>query len=89
MKRFCFAAVTLLIFSNSFAQNKQAQTIKVYTDSILNHLPNNPIGINMDYFMDDDHYLKPQISTANALKKMGVKYLRYPGGNKSDFYFQH
>ena len=45
------------------------------------------IGINLDYFTDDDNYLKPAIRTADALKAMGVKYLRYPGGNKSDFYF--
>jgi alpha-L-arabinofuranosidase len=36
--------------------------------------------------MDDDNYLKPQRKTADALKAMGVKYLRYPGGNKSDMY---
>lgn len=87
MKALSLATFALLVFTNSFAQKKQEHTIKIYTDSILNHLPNNPIGINMDYFMDDDNYLKPQVSTADALKKMGVKYLRYPGGNKSDFYF--
>jgi len=37
--------------------------------------------------MDDDAYLKPKRSTVEALKALGVKYLRYPGGNKSDFYF--
>ncbi len=36
--------------------------------------------------MDDDNYLKPKHRTADALKKMEVKYLRYPGGNKSDLY---
>jgi alpha-L-arabinofuranosidase len=56
-------------------------------DSILNDVSDHPVGINMDYFMDNDKYLKPYRSTANALKAMGVKFLRYPGGNKSDFYF--
>ena len=87
MKIFCFITISLLLFSNSFAQIKQNPIVTIYTDSILNNFSNKAIGINMDYFMDGDNYLKPKISTAAALKKMGVKYLRYPGGNKSDFYF--
>lgn len=87
MKTGCLITVALLIFSNSFTQVKQDQIVAIYTDSILNNFSSKPIGINMDYFMDGDNYLKPKISTAGALKKMGVKYLRYPGGNKSDFYF--
>ncbi len=87
MKIFCFTIIWLLLFGNSFAQIKQDEIVVIYTDSILNNFSSKPIGINMDYFMDDDNYLKPRISTAEALKKMGVKYLRYPGGNKSDFYF--
>ncbi len=61
--------------------------IQVFPDSVLTDVSHHPIGINLDYFMDDDNYLKPATRTADALKAMGVKYLRYPGGNKSDFYF--
>lgn len=61
--------------------------INVYPDSVLADVSHHPVGINLDYFMDDDKYLKPERSTADALRAMGVKYLRYPGGNKSDFYF--
>lgn len=64
-----------------------ATTIAVFPDSVLSDVSHHPVGINLDYFMDDDHYLKPKRSTADALEAMGVKYLRYPGGNKSDFYF--
>jgi alpha-N-arabinofuranosidase len=60
--------------------------VTVYPDSILNDITDFPLGINVDYFMDDDNYLKPQTRTADALKFMGAKYLRYPGGNKSDCY---
>lgn len=87
MKTFCFVTIAVFIFNDSFTQIKQQPVIEIYTDSILNNFSSKPIGINMDYFMDGDNYLKPKISTAAALKKMGVKYLRYPGGNKSDFYF--
>ena len=61
--------------------------IHVYPDSVVTDVSNHPVGINLDYFTDDDNYLQPERSTAEALKAMGVKYLRYPGGNKSDFYF--
>jgi len=61
-------------------------TITVYPDSVLNDVSHHPVGINVDYFMDDDLYLKPSRRTADALKAMGVRYLRYPGGNKSDLY---
>jgi len=61
--------------------------VQVYPDSVLSDISNHPVGINMDYFVDDDKYLKPERPTVEALKAMGVRYLRYPGGNKSDFYF--
>ena len=61
--------------------------IHVYPDSIISDVSHHPVGINLDYFMDDDAYLQPERGTADALKAMGVRYLRYPGGNKSDFYF--
>jgi len=75
--------IILFITVTSISQKVK---ISVYPDSIVNDISRFPIGINVDYFMDDDHYLQPKRSTADALKAMGVKYLRYPGGNKSDCY---
>jgi len=65
----------------------QGVSISIFPDSIRSDVAHKPLGINLDYFMDDDNFLKPARRTADALKEMGVKYLRYPGGNKSDFYF--
>ena len=62
-------------------------TISIDPADVLADVSHHPLGINIDYFMDDDAYLKHARSTADALKAMGAKYLRYPGGNKSDFYF--
>jgi hypothetical protein len=59
-------------------------TIKIYTDSVVTNVSHHPIGINIDYFMDGDRYPNGQQLTTKALKEMGVKYLRYPGGDKSD-----
>ena len=79
--------LVLILFSESCEKPSSGISIQVFPDSVLSDVSNHPIGINLDYFTDDDHYLKPARRTADALKDMGVKYLRYPGGNKSDFYF--
>lgn len=80
-------SILILYFFPSCSEQKSVITsIKVFPDSVLNNISNHPVGINVDYFMDDDNYLKPKRRTADALKAMGVKYLRYPGGNKSDQY---
>ncbi len=61
-----------------------AVIITIYSDSIVSNVSHHPIGINIDYFMDGDRYPNGQQLTTKALKEMGVKYLRYPGGDKSD-----
>jgi hypothetical protein len=82
--------IVILVFAGILVTGcKPTQTgvlINVYPDSVLADVSHHPIGINVDYFMDDDNYLKPARRTADALKAMGAKYLRYPGGNKSDLY---
>jgi hypothetical protein len=80
-----FLSLVTLIYG--FQEKNTPVTILIRPDSVLNDVSNHPVGINVDYFMDNDRYLKPRRRTADALKAMGVKYLRYPGGNKSDFYF--
>jgi alpha-L-arabinofuranosidase len=86
--KYQFLVTLLLVLRiNQGCQEKESGvTIKIFPDSTVNTVAHHPIGINLDYFMDDDNYLKPAIHTANALKSMGVRYLRYPGGNKSDLY---
>jgi hypothetical protein len=89
----CLSVVILLITLTTYPilsltiQDSSIIKISICPDSVLNDVSEYPIGINLDYFIDDDKYLKPKRSTAEALKEMKVKFLRYPGGNKSDFYF--
>lgn len=83
--------IVFLISASGFqfdALGQELNTVKIsiYPDSILSDVSQHPLGINLDYFMDDDKYLHPRHRLVDALKAMGVKYLRYPGGNKSDFY---
>ncbi len=84
--------VLVSLFAIGFLKAQSAKDpakaiVTIYPDSTLSDVSHHPIGINLDYFTDDDNYLKPKRRTADALKAMGVKFLRYPGGNKSDFYF--
>lgn len=79
--------LVLIALSISCRHHDNEIMVQVYPDSVLANVSHHPVGINLDYFTDDDNYLKPARRTADALKAMGVKYLRYPGGNKSDFYF--
>ncbi len=62
----------------------QDEILNVYVDSVVSDVSRHPIGINLDYFMDGGRYPHPKHSVEDALKGMGVKYLRYPGGDKSD-----
>jgi alpha-N-arabinofuranosidase len=79
--------IIFLLVSIGCRRSETGIPIAVYPDSLISDVSHHPIGINLDYFTDDDNYLKPARRTADALKAMGVRYLRYPGGNKSDFYF--
>ncbi|MEX0987053.1 MAG: hypothetical protein WD052_06200, partial [Bacteroidales bacterium] len=91
MKKFTTIAflfsVLIFFLANSCRQHEQGTVIEIYPDSVISDFSAHPVGINLDYFTDDDNYLQPERSTTDAIKAMGVKYLRYPGGNKSDFYF--
>jgi hypothetical protein len=78
--------IMVLSVASGCMKKDSAVAIKVFPDSILNNVSHHPLGINVDYFMDDDNYLKPNIPTSDALKAMGMRYLRYPGGHKSDLY---
>jgi hypothetical protein len=46
------------------------------------------LGINVNYLMDNDRDWRPgvAVSTEQALAAMGVRWLRFPGGEKSDSY---
>ncbi|NDV81762.1 hypothetical protein [Bacteroides sp. 51] len=61
-------------------------TLHVYPDSVVNDISNHPIGINLSYFMDGGRFPNPERTVTEALREMGVRYLRYPGGEKSDLY---
>lgn len=64
----------------------QINLVKIHPDSVINDVSNHPIGINLDFFMDGGRFPNPKRTVTEAMRDMGVKYLRYPGGEKSDLY---
>ncbi|RPH99244.1 MAG: hypothetical protein EHM72_11620 [Calditrichaeota bacterium] len=64
-------------------------TLRVNYTRVINRTDRRQIGINTCFFTDDDHtyFRKPSRPYHEAIKELGVRYLRYPGGWKSDVLF--
>lgn len=64
------------------------ETIRVDTKHVIRSLTGNPLGINLNYLRDDDANTPdpdaPRLR--DVLKELNIKWLRYPGGEKSDHY---
>ena len=65
-----------------------AEVLLIKTDKILRTGSDNVVGINLNYIRDHDanrpHGAK---KIKEVLRTMGVRWLRYPGGEKSDRHF--
>ena len=82
MKTVTLIIVPLCLFlSRAYTQ----ATITVDVSQRVKTLNGRENGINVDYLMDGG-FTNPATPTATALKNMGIKMLRYPGGEKSDNY---
>jgi alpha-L-arabinofuranosidase len=74
----------LLIPFSIFAQHN----VSVNTSTVLSNVSQHPVGMNVNHLMDDSFLSPaPARSTTQALSDMGVKFLRYPGGEKADNYY--
>lgn len=69
-----------------FGPQKRHASISVSPKDVVSAPSERPVGINVNFFMDGGRYDRPEHSLTEALSEMGVKYLRYPGGEKSDLY---
>jgi alpha-L-arabinofuranosidase len=79
----CFILIIISVLNSASAQHN----IQVNASSVLTDVSHHPVGINVSHLMDDG-FLQPAptTSTTQSLKNMGVKFLRFPGGEKSDNY---
>src|SRR6476661_3872515 len=73
--------LTPLVGGHALAQD----VIAIDVGSIVADTSRRQIGINTNYLLDDDANRAGALrSLTEALREAGVKYLRYPGGEKSD-----
>lgn len=63
-----------------------SNAVTVDVGRVIAETSQHPVGINVNYLMDDDTIRTPTRSLSQTLRDMGVRYLRYPGGEKSDAY---
>ena len=77
----CALLINIYGFTQAFAQD----TISVDVRAVVSDTSRRQIGVNTNYLLDDDANRTNALrGLAEALRQAGVKYLRYPGGEKSD-----
>lgn len=82
-----FILLCITACANDTKNGENIQAVKIVTiepDRVINRFEEIPIGLNVNYFIDNDKINNPEIPLSEAIKSLGVKYLRYPGGDKSD-----
>lgn len=86
-KNLLITAILLLsLLTSCDRKMSDAISITVYPDSIVSDVSNRPVGINLNFIMDGGRFSNAKANVTEAVKEMGTKYLRYPGGEKSDLY---
>lgn len=92
VKLFCFSLFGLLPMNSApvHAQNStntsEPVIIQVDNNRILRSDADRFVGINLNYLRDSDANRPHARPLRVALREMGAKWLRYPGGEKSDFH---
>lgn len=62
--------------------------VTVDTRTVLRTVSGNPVGINFNYLRDDNRNRPAGAPTIQSvMKKMNIRWVRYPGGEKSDWHF--
>lgn len=93
MNKFVIGLMCLIVLSCQKSVEKvpvpplTGSGIQVDAGNVVRTLTGAEVGINVDYLMDDS-YLPGQTyrTVATSLQNTGARFLRYPGGEKSDNY---
>lgn len=68
--------------------NQTPVDVSVDVNNVVRILNGSEVGINVNYLMDDNVIAgNTYMKTAEGVKQMGAKIMRYPGGEKSDNYY--
>ena len=75
-----------VLLTSARQASAQTVTLTIHADQVLRRGADKFVGLNLNYIRDADvnrsHGSRP---LDTALKDMGARWLRYPGGEKSDF----
>ena len=82
----CLVTAVVITVTKVTTSKKEMEVVTIDPTSILKLLDGVPIGINVNFYLDSDESMEAPRSIEETIKAMGVKYLRYPGGDKSDEY---
>lgn len=82
------ALIIIFFIGDSLAATSVQDKVIINVGQFIRDTNRRQIGINTNYLYDDDanRAVTPIRSTTQALQDMGVGFLRYPGGEKSDSY---
>ena len=61
-------------------------TLTIESDTVLRHHADHFVGVNLNYIRDADENRPRARPLDAALRDMGARWLRFPGGEKSDFH---
>jgi len=75
-----------VVEENKETPESQATNITIDASKRLHAIPTNPGGVVSCWLMDSDIERPRQTSFTNAMKEMGVKYIRFPYGHLADNY---
>lgn len=87
ISRFLIVLICAVLLSAA-AREASAQTVTLTVEAgqVLRHGADKFVGLNLNYIRDADVNRPPGFRPLDAaLKDMGTRWLRYPGGGKSDF----
>lgn len=82
---FCWLYLAGFSLSNA-ALAMEPIVLKIDAQNVLREDADRVVGVNLDYLRDADANRPDARPLQSALDDMGARWLRYPGGEKSDFY---
>jgi alpha-L-arabinofuranosidase len=75
-----------MMISGAFLAALSQVTLTIYPDRVIRRDLDQLYGINLNFLKDSDVQRPGATPLSAALRSMGVKWLRYPGGEKSDYH---
>ena len=60
--------------SKSSKENNKKETVFIDPQTVLRTIEGVPIGLNINFYLDDDKATNAQVTMVEAIKNIGIKY---------------